>query len=56
MPDMEQMNAITSGSVQVNSWWVGEGAGSYPLPSVVGGSCVYLAGISHAETNLSKIT
>ena len=34
----------------------GEGQGSYPLPGVVGGSYVYLAGIYHGGIDLSKIT
>ena len=38
----------------VGSW--GGGAGSYPLSGVVGGSYVYLAGICHDGTDLSKIT
>ena len=34
---------------------VAGGGVSYPLPGVVGGSYLYLAGIYHDGTNLSKI-
>ena len=67
MPVMEQiegpMNIVASSSVHVNScgpeWGGGgvrEGLGSYPLPGVVGGSYLYLAGIYHDGIDLSKIT
>ena len=60
-PAMEQiegpMNIVASSSVHVNSCGGGgEGLGSYPLPGVVGGSYVYLAGIYHDGIDLSKIT
>ena len=56
------MNIVASSSVHVNSCGQGrgrvgggEGLGSYPLPGVVGGSYVYLAGIYHDGIDLSKI-
>ena len=50
------MNIVASSSVHVNSCGRGGGLGSYPLPGVVCGSCVYLAGIYHDGIDLSKIT
>ena len=54
------MNIVVSSSVHVNSCGRGggggEGLGGYPLPGVVGGSYVYLAGIYHDGIDLSKIT
>ena len=55
------MNIVASSSVHVNSCGRGGGGegqclGSYPLPGVVGGSYVYLAGIYHDGIDLSKIT
>ena len=55
------MNIVASSSVHVNSCGQGgrgggEGLGTYPLPGVVGGSYVYLAGIYHDRIDFSKIT
>ena len=59
------MNIVASSSVHVNSCGRvgggrarrgGEGLGLYPLPGVVGGSYVYLAGTCHDGIDLSKIT